>query len=125
MKPNLNNHILDCSTYLNYLYDNNHIRHTNYEKYLDINDDYLKSKYKDVFDMAQSYDINICPYIYTLEVVNNNEHEAFRRYFYISLLKNDMLNKDNILETETIEKLSSKSLEHLITFIITCQYFFL
>ena len=121
MKYNFNNHILDSSTYLSYLFDNTHMQHTEFEKYIEDNQSFLDSKYKRILDFASSHDINLYPYIYTLEIVGVYRVESFRRYFVTSLLKNEM----QVDIADELTDIAAISLEHLVAFIATCQHFFL
>ena len=124
MKLNFNNSILNSSTFLSYLYDNNHITYHDYDKYVENNQSLWNLKYIKMIDLATIHEINIYPYIYILEIVGKERLEAFKRYFFILVSKNEMLCIENPEHRDIID-VATLSLEHLVAFIITCQYFFL
>jgi len=122
MKVNLNNYILDSQNYLVNLYDNNHINHCEYDKYVNIEGSNWNHIHADLIRMCDDNNIDIYPYLYTLDRISVREKDAFNKFYNIYMKKNEMIEKDSNVSAIEIAK---KSLENLLTFIITIQYFFL
>lgn len=122
MKVNLNSYILDSVSYLTYICENNQIHHVDYDKYIQSNQHELYKKYSRIFDVAENIDINIFPYIYTLEMITEREQLIFKKFFCNHLCKLDNMRYD--IETG-IDEIAGSSIEHIVMFIATMQYFFL
>lgn len=121
MKVNLQNYILDSNTYLLQLYENITLEHKNYENYL-----YAHTKiktYPKLIELCDEHNININPYLYTLDIISHKDLKAFNLFYNIYMKKNDFISQDdNTLNSILI---AEKSIDNLIAFIITIQYFFL
>ena len=140
MKINLNGHILSSRLYLYYLHDNRHVHHVDYEKYTTAKDEYWQRKYPALFDLYNSNEIDIYPYLYTLDCITPHQLSAFKRFFVNYLRKTDNMaglggvggdgeevnNGDNADKDKTlIFNIASQSLDQLILLILTMQYYFL
>jgi hypothetical protein len=123
MKVNLNNYILDSQNYLIHLYDNTHINHCEYDKYISVESNNWNHMYTDLIRMCDNNNIDIYPYIYTLDRISPKEKDAFNKFYNIYMKKNGMIEK-NDMNMNAIE-IAKRSLYNLMTFIITIQYFFL
>jgi hypothetical protein len=124
MKPNLNTHILDGQTYLQYLFENKQI-----EKTIDLElfcSRDVDPQYRDLVNISNTIDFDILPYIYTLSMATLQMRLAFMRFHMTYLYK---LEKDQGLhgtkDWTKFMSLISSSIEHLMFFIISAQYFFL
>jgi hypothetical protein len=122
MKVNLNNYMLDSQNYLIHLYDNNHIDHCDYDKYINVEGKNWNHIYADLIRICDDNNIDIYPYLYTLDRINDNEKNAFDKFYNIYMRKTEMIDKYNY---DSAIEIAKQSLENLLTFIITIQYFFL
>ncbi len=68
MKLNLNTHILDSKSYLNYLFENNQIKHVDFEKHIEQNKSRWEIVYNKILELTDC-DIDMYPYFYTLDIV--------------------------------------------------------
>lgn len=118
MRINLNTMILDSHTYLSYLFENNHIKHKNYEKFMQNNYDKYNTE---LLDLSDQYNINIAPYLYTLDCIDERSKKAF------SVFLNTYMKRVGLIETteEDILKMAANSIDYLAMLIITMQYYFL
>lgn len=120
MKVNLNNHILDVQTYLQYLFENRQLKHQDYEVFCLRNPQAI---YRGLIELAESKEIDIYPYLYTLEVIKPAELKAFER-FHLNVLKR--LEEPVYVETgQDFIQVISQSIEQIMIFIVSVQYFFL
>lgn len=124
MKINLNHHILDSKTYCKYIFENVHLKHTtDYIKFVSLCSDDWHSRYPNLIHQGLLHNIDVYPYLYTLEIILDNEREAFFRFFsnYLSQTESetqyhiDFINMDSYMTNA----------EMLAIFIISMQYFFL
>ncbi len=116
MKNNLNSCILDGKIYLAYLYENNQIKHVDYDKHVDEN----KTRWESVYDkiIEISNEIDMYPYFYTLDVVSDKERQSFFRFFCNNIDKSKIDNFD-------LNNIVGSCVENIALFIIAMQYFFL
>ncbi len=123
MKLNLNTHILDSKSYLNYLFENNQIKHVDFEKHIEQNKSRWEIVYNKILELTDC-DIDMYPYFYTLDIVYDKERQAFIRFLsnYIDKPSNDCNNK---AYDEYLNNIIGTSVENIALFIITMQYFFL
>jgi hypothetical protein len=124
MKVNLNSYALDSQTYLLHLYDNIHINHCEYDKYIMLQENKCNHHYADLIKICDDNNIDIYPYIYTLDRITLLEKKAFNMFYITYMKKNDMVPKDEDYNIDVL-LIATRSLENLLTFIITIQYFFL
>lgn len=124
MKINLNNTILDSKTYLVQLFDNKHINHSNYNKYITLNDILWQQSYHKLFKICNDYKINIYPYLYTLERITIKEKKSFTLFFITYMKKCEFIDLGYNINSDPLD-LASLSLENLLIFIFTIQYFFI
>lgn len=122
MKINFNNYILDSQEYLVNIFDNNHIPHVDYEKYNQIHDVDWRTNYENLFNLSDAHGIDIYPYLYTFSIVSEKERMAFHKFLITYMKKSDLNIGEN--NNDTLEIVSG-SLENLVVFIFTMQYFFL
>lgn len=124
MKLNLNTIILDSRSFLAYIFENNQIKHVEYDRHIEQNKIRWESLYSNIFLLSD--DIDMYPYFYTLDVVNEKERHAFLKFFcnYIDKPNIDYQDK-NISVGTSINNVVGNSLENIALFIITMQYFFL
>lgn len=124
MKVNLNNNILNSQIYLINLFDNIHINHCDYEKYITSNEILWQQSYPKLFNICDENKIIIYPYLYTLERITIKEKKAFTIFFITYMKKSGFINleENNYIDPLVI---ASISLENLLAFIFTIQYFFL
>lgn len=78
-------------------------------------------KYSNIINLANSVNIDIIPYLYTLSILTNRELISFKKFFIMYLRKIDNAVKD----TDTLIDILSESVDNIILFIITIQYYFL
>ena len=78
-------------------------------------------KYEHIIKIANDANIDILPYLYTLSILNDRELHSFTKFFIMYLRKIDNTIKDN----DSLIKILSESLDNIILFIITIQYYFL
>ena len=121
MKTNLNSCILDSKTYLTYLFENNQIKHVDYDKHIDDNKDRWSKIYDKVISIT---DIDMNPYFYTLDIVSEKEKQSFFRFFcnYINIFHIDY---KSIEFEDCINNVVGSCVENIAIFIIAMQYFFL
>lgn len=124
MKVNLNSHVLDSQTYLLHLYDNVHIKHCEYDKYITIQENNWNHLYADLIRICDDNNIDIYPYLYTLDRITPEEKKAFNMFYITYMKKNEMVPKNEDYNIDVL-LIAKRSLENLLTFIITIQYFFL
>jgi len=124
MKLNLNTIILDSRSFLAYIYENNQIKHLDYDKHVEQNKSRWDLIYFNILSLSD--DIDMYPYFYTLDVVNEKERYAFFKFFCNYIDKQTVDYQDKTLSIETsINNIAGNSLENIALFIITMQYFFL
>lgn len=124
MKPNLNTHILDGQTYLQYLHENKQIgKAVEFDVFCTRD---VEPQYTDLVSVSNTIDFDIQPYIYTLSIATPQMRLAFMRFHLTYLFK---LEKDQGMhgnrDWNRFLALISSSIEHLMLFIISAQYFFL
>lgn len=124
MKPNLNTHILDGQTYLQYLNENKQIgKSVEFDVFCSRD---VEPEFAELASVSDSIDFDIQPYIYTLSIATPQMRLAFMRFHLTYLYK---LEKDQGLHGKRdwarFLALISSSIEHLMLFIISAQYFFL
>lgn len=124
MKLNLNTHILDSKSYLTYIYENNQLKHVEFDKHIEQN----KSRWSIIYDkilLLSEYEIDMYPYFYTLDIIDDKEKQAFLRFFctYIDRTNND--HSKFIDYAAYLNDLVGSSFENIALFIIAMQYFFL
>jgi hypothetical protein len=124
MKYNFNSIILDNQTYLFHLFDNNHIKHTDFERYVQTREGVWRGDYPALVHLSEIHGIDVTPYLYTMDRVTNNERESFTKFFIIYLQKTNMIDLE-VDGSKNALDLASISLDHLVAFIVTMQYFFL
>lgn len=115
---NISSLILDSDIYLNYLLNNNRLKHQDYSKFIEDmkeNEDY--QKYENIEHM------NIFPYLYTYKIINSYEREEFSRFFKLNMKKLSYIDKVN--DDDDIFEIGLKSNENILMLIATFQYFFL
>lgn len=123
MKVNLNSNVLDSQIYLLYLYDNIRINHFEYDKYITINENNW-NHHSDLIRICDDNNIDIYPYLYTLDRITPVEKKAFNMFYITYMKKNNMVPKNEDYNIDVL-LIAKRSLENLLTFIITIQYFFL
>lgn len=124
MKVNLNSYILDSMSYLTYICENNQIPHMEYDKYIQSNNLALYKKYPKILQLGDQNDINMFPYIYTFEMITEREQLVFTKFFCNNLCKLDnMMSRYDV--KSGIDEIAGSSIEHMVMYIATMQYFFL
>ena len=118
MKHNLNAHIMDSNTYLSFIPSLPH-----YERYVKGAHRVWHEKYPQLFSMCHYYNINIYPYLYTIERAAPREFASFKKFYMIYLKKADLM--DTLLQEFDILEVASVSLAHLLALIFTIQYYFI
>jgi hypothetical protein len=124
MKSNFNQHILDGQTYLFYLFDNRHIKHCDYERFVQTKEHEWKKNYPALMHICDIHGIDIYPYLYTLDRLHETEVISFSKFYSIYLRKTEMIPQDE-REYHHALYFASMSIENLVAFIATMQYFFL
>jgi hypothetical protein len=114
MKTNFNSYILNHKQYLQYIL----------LKYKESTSDYeaFCTSLEFENELANKYNINLNPYLYTIEKIYESEYEGFLMFYKIYLKKSEIDDDPNI---DNIVDYISDNLVHLVAFIIAMQYYFL
>jgi len=123
MKINLNGYILENEKFLLNLFENNQIKCTDYEKYILSNDNKLHNLYPQLFELCDEFDVNIYPYLYTLEQITSREKDNFTKFILTNMKKHNLIN--NINYKDDLLNVISNSIDYIFILIITIQYYFL
>ena len=116
MPPQL---ILSTNDFLVYLSENKQFQPMKYDSFELANPE-LFSK---IIDLSEQHSIDIYPYLYVIQTINQDVLKAFVRFYFIFLKKSDF--EIELNNNTDLLNIVSKSLEHLLAFIYTIQYFFL
>lgn len=108
---NLNNHILDTERYLNNIYKSN---------IPEINQLYLMNKYPKICSTFNN-DVNIFPYLNILENISKYQYKTFKSFLYTNFNKAFELNYNLNQNLDDV----IKTIDYLIIFIFSMQYFFI
>lgn len=73
-------------------------------------------------ELATKYNINLSPYLYTLEKIDQQQYENFLIFYKIYLKKADIVQN---LDFDNIVDFIYEDIVHMLTFIIAMQYYFL
>jgi len=123
MKPNLNNVILDSQTYLMYLFENKHIKHTDYDKFLGSFDPCPSCA--EFIQFCETLSVDIYPYLYTLSCITSKELDAFVKFLSSYMIKTGFLSDCKDLQEGSLYDIVQISAEHVYIFIVSMQYYFL
>jgi transposase len=123
MKPNLNSVILDSQNYITYLFENAHVNHIDYEKFLE---SYVPdTEVEKLIEYCDNNNVDIYPYLYTLNSLSDREYVAFVRYLSTYMKKCDLVADCQTINRNNLFSIVQGSIEHLVAFIVTMQYYFL
>ena len=110
--------LLNTNDFLNKLAENKQFK----VKY-DICEIKRHEKYDHIIELSKKNNIDIYPYLHVISTIDYNKLIAFKRFYFIFLKKSgydiELSNRTDLYNTIII------SLEYLLAFIYTIQYFFL
>lgn len=114
MKINLNSHIMD----------NRHVLRYALSRFKETEDDYniFCENIEYSSNLAKTHKINILPYLYILEKIDQHQYESFLMFYKIYLKKSNIDNDPNL---ENILDYIDEDVVNMITFIVAMQYYFL
>ena len=106
--------LLNTNDFLNQLADNKQFNHVKCE---------LTPEYDPIIRFSLENNIDINPYLQVISSIPGEKLKAFKRFYFIFLKKSgyeiELSNETDLYSTIT------RSLEYLLAFIYTIQYFFL
>jgi hypothetical protein len=111
--------LLNTVDFLNQLAENKQFNHMKY----DICEIKNREEYNRIIELSQQNNIDIYPYLHVLSAIQFNKLIAFKRFYFIFLKKSGY--DIELCNTTDLYSTIIRSLEYLLAFIYTIQYFFL